>query len=80
MRNQFWAHDICSMIEHEVLITYMRVKKEVTYKIERKGEVQKDVEEVADKVKAGARTVYNKIDNSYGELKVAYHKEKRKHR
>ena len=80
MRIQFWAHDICSMIEQEVLITYIRVKKEVTYKIERKGEVQKDVEEVADKVKAGARTVYNKIDNSYGELKAAYHKEKRKHR
>jgi hypothetical protein len=68
------------MIGYEVLITYMRVKKAVTYKTERKGEVRKDVEEVADKVKAGAKTVYNKLDNSYGELKVAYHKEKRKHR
>jgi hypothetical protein len=80
MRSRFWAYDICSMIGYEVLITYMRVKKAVTYKTERKGEVRKDVEEVADKVKAGAKTVYNKLDNSYGELKVAYQKEKRKHR
>jgi len=67
------------MIGYHLLLTDMRVKKEVKYKIVRKGELQKDVEDAADKVKGGAKAVFNKLDNSYGEVKAAYHKEKRKH-
>lgn len=58
----------------------MRVKKEVRYKIEHKGELQHDIEDTADKVKQGAKVVFNKLDNSYGQLKTTYQKEKRKHR
>ena len=67
------------MIGYHLLLIDMRVKKEVKYKIVRKGELQKDVEDAADKVKGGAKAVFNKLDTSYGEVKAAYHKEKRKH-
>lgn len=66
------------MIEYQLSITDMRVKKEVKYKIERKGALQKDVEDAAYKVKGGAKAVFSKLDNSYGQLRVAYQKEKRK--
>ena len=67
------------MSEYDTLLTDMTVKKVVKYRIEHQGELQKDVEDAADKVKGGAKAVFNKLDNSYGQLKVAYHKEKRKH-
>jgi hypothetical protein len=56
----------------------MTVKKEL--KIERKGELQRDAESAAVKVGAGAKALFNKLDNSYSELKVGYQKEKRKQR
>jgi hypothetical protein len=56
----------------------MTVKKEL--KIERKGELQRDAESAAAKVGAGAKALFNKLDNSYSELKVGYQKEKRKQR
>jgi len=58
----------------------MMVKKEVRYKMERKAELQQDVDDAADKVKGGAKAVFNKLDNSYGKLKVAYKRDKHKHR
>lgn len=67
------------MIGYHLLLTDMRVKKGVKCKIVRKGELQKDVEDAADKVKGDAKAVFNKLDNSYGEVKAAYHKEKCKH-
>jgi len=57
----------------------MTVKKELR-KIERKGELEKDVESATAKVGAGAKALFNKLDNSYSELKVGYQKEKRKQR
>lgn len=54
----------------------MTIKKEV--KIERKGQLQKDAESAAEKVGAGAKALFNKLDDSYGDLKVGYQKEKRK--
>lgn len=57
----------------------MTVKKELK-RIERKGELQKDAEGAAAKVGAGAKTLFNKFDNSYSELKVGYQKEKSKQR
>ena len=68
------------MNEYQILLSDMGFKKEVKYKIERKGELQKDVEDAADKAKRGAKAVFNKLDDSYGQLKVAYQKEKHKRR
>jgi hypothetical protein len=57
----------------------MTVKKELK-KMNRKGELEKDAESAIAKVGAGAKALFNKLDNSYSELKVGYKKEKRKQR
>jgi hypothetical protein len=56
----------------------MTIKREV--KMKRKGELEKDAESAVAKVEAGAKALFNKLDNSYSELKVGYKKEKRKQR
>ena len=59
-------------------VTYckdMRIKREIKYTLERKGELQKDVEEAAGKVEAAAKVGLNKLDNSYSDLRSAYNKE-----
>ena len=52
------------------------IKKNV--KAGRKGELQKDAENVANKVGAGAKAMYNKLDSSYSDLKAEYQKERSK--
>lgn len=52
----------------------MTIKKQV----ERKGQLQKDAESAAEKVGAGAKALFNKLDDSYTDLKVGYEKEKHK--
>jgi hypothetical protein len=67
------------MNEYNTMSLDMTVKKVVKYRIEGKSELRKDVEDAADNVKIGAKAVFNKLDNSYGKLKAASYKEKRKH-
>jgi hypothetical protein len=52
------------------------VEKKVEYRVERKSEAERDLEDAADKVKAGAKAVANKADESYRDLKTEYEKEK----
>lgn len=54
------------------------IKKQVRYKIERKGQLQKDAESAADKVGAATNVLFKKLDDSYTDLKVGYQKERRK--
>ncbi|MFY3742130.1 MAG: hypothetical protein HMLIMOIP_002594 [Candidatus Nitrosomirales archaeon] len=54
----------------------MTIKKEL--KIERKSELQKDAESATNMVGAGAKALFNKLDDSYTDLKVGYQKEKDK--
>lgn len=54
----------------------MRIKREIKYTIEPKGELQKDVEDAAGKVKAAAKVGLNKLDDSYSDLRSAYNKER----
>lgn len=56
----------------------MTIKREV--KIEPKSELQKDAESATNKMGAGAKALFNKLDDSYRDLKVGYQKEKRKQR
>lgn len=52
----------------------IKVKKD--QKVEGKSELEKDAEEAASVVKAGARAVFKKLDGSYKDLKEEYKKEK----
>lgn len=54
------------------------VKKQVKYKIERKGQLKKDAEGAAEKVGAATKVLFKKLDDSYTDLKVGYQKERRK--
>jgi hypothetical protein len=54
------------------------IKKQVRYKIERRGELQKDAEGAAEKVGAATKVLFKKLDDSYTDLKAGYQKERRK--
>ncbi len=46
------------------------------YEIKKKGEVQKDLEDLSDKVQAGAKAVVNKVKDPSKELDTEYAVEK----
>jgi len=52
------------------------VKSEAKYKVGNKSEVEKDVEDAGDKLKAGAKAVGNKIQEASRDLDTEYKKEK----
>lgn len=57
-------------------MTDVEVKKKVEYSVDRKGEAEKDLEDVGDKIKAGARAVGSKVENPDRDLSAEYKKEK----
>lgn len=52
------------------------VKKETTYKVERKSETERDLEDAGDKIKAGARALGKKAEDPDRDLGTEYEKEK----
>lgn len=52
------------------------VKKKVTYEVDRKTEAERDMEDAADKMKAGAKAVGNKLLDTDRDLETEYQKEK----
>ncbi len=52
------------------------VEKKVEYKVNRKSETERDLEDAAGKVKAGAKAVVNKMDDPDRDLDSEYQKEK----
>ena len=59
-------------------MTDTEIKKETTYKVDRKSEAERDAEDAGDKVKAGARALGNKIEDPDRDLGTEYEKEKLK--
>jgi len=56
------------------------IRKEVKYKLVHKGQMQQDAESAAEKVAAATKVLFNKLDDSYTDLKAGYQKERRKQR
>lgn len=54
------------------------VKKKVEYSVDRKSEAERDMEDAADKVKAGAKAAGNKLSDPDRDLETEYHEEKLK--
>ena len=52
------------------------VKKKVEYSVNRKSEAERDMEDAADKVKAGAKAVGSKLSDPDRDLETEYQKEK----
>lgn len=59
-------------------MTDVEVKKETTYKVDRKNEAEKDLEDAGDKIKAGARALGKKVEDPDRDLGTEYEKEKLK--
>jgi len=57
-------------------MTDVEVKKETTYKVDRKSEAERDVEDAGDKIKAGARALGKKVEDPDRDLGTEYEKEK----
>lgn len=57
-------------------MTDVEVKKKVEYKVDRKSEAEKDVEDVGDKMKAGARAIGSKMKDPDRDMGTEYEKEK----
>jgi hypothetical protein len=57
-------------------MTEYEIKKKTTFEVDRKGEVEKDLEDAADKVQAGAKAIANKVADPDRDLEVEYKKEK----
>jgi hypothetical protein len=54
------------------------IKKKVVIDVDRKTEAERDLEDVADKVKAAAKAVGNKVQDPDRDLEIEYRKEKLK--
>ena len=54
------------------------VKKKVEYKVDRKGDVERTLEDASDKIQAGTKAVANKVEDPDRDLKTEYQKEKLK--
>jgi hypothetical protein len=54
----------------------VEIEKKVEYKVNKKSEAERDLEDAANKVKAGAKAVANKMDNPDRDLNSEYQKEK----
>jgi hypothetical protein len=61
-------------------MTDVEVEKETTYKVDRKGEAGRDLEDAGDKVKAGAKALGKKTEDPDRDLGSEYEKEKFKER
>lgn len=57
-------------------MTDVEVKKETTYKVDRKSEPERDLEDAGDKIKAGARALGKKAEDPDRDLGTEYEKEK----
>jgi hypothetical protein len=57
-------------------MTEYEIKKKTTYEIDKKGELEKDLENASDKVQAAAKAVVNKVKDPRRDLDVEYTKEK----
>jgi hypothetical protein len=57
-------------------MTEFEIKKKTTYEIDRKGELEKDLENTSDKVQAAAKAVVNKVKDPHRDLDAEYAKEK----
>lgn len=54
------------------------VEKKVEYRVDRKSEAERDLEDAGDKVQAGAKAVTNKAREAGRDLDAEYQKEKLK--
>jgi len=52
------------------------VEKKTEYRVDRKGEAERDLEDAGDELKVGAKAVANKVDNPDRDLETEYQKEK----
>ncbi|MEW6605604.1 MAG: hypothetical protein AB1351_13085 [Thermoproteota archaeon] len=59
-------------------MTDIEAEKKVEYKVDRKAEAEHDMDDAVDKVKAGAKTVENKIRQPNRNLDTEYAVEKAK--
>ena len=59
-----------------ITMTDYEIKKKTTFEVDRKSEAEKDLEDAADKVQAGAKAVANKIRDPNKDLNTEYQKEK----
>jgi hypothetical protein len=58
------------------LVEEFEVKKKVEYKVDRKSETERDLEDAGDKMKAGAKAMGNKLADPDRDLETEYNKEK----
>lgn len=58
------------------MVEEFEVKKKVEYKVDRKSETERDLEDAGDKMKAGAKAMGNKLADPDRDLETEYHKEK----
>jgi hypothetical protein len=56
----------------------IEVEKKVEYRVDRKSEAERDLEDAGDKVQAGAKAVANKAKEAGRDLDAEYQKEKLK--
>lgn len=56
----------------------IEVEKKVEYRVDRKSEAERDLEDAGDKVLAGAKAVANKAKEAGRDLDAEYQKEKLK--
>jgi hypothetical protein len=61
-------------------MTDVEVEKETKYKVERKGEAERTLEDTGDKIQAGAKALGKKIEDPDKDLGAEYEKEKFKER
>ena len=58
------------------MVEEFEVKKKVEYKVDRKSETERDLEDAGDKMKAGAKAMGNKLADPDRDLETEYNKEK----
>jgi len=59
-------------------MTDYEIKKKTTYEVDRKGELERDLESASDKVQAAGKAVANKVKDTGRDLEAEYRKEKLK--
>ena len=59
-------------------MTDYEIKKKTTYEVDRKGELERDLENASDKVQAAGKAVANKVRDTGRDLEAEYRKEKLK--
>jgi hypothetical protein len=51
-------------------------EEKAEHKVDRKSKIERDLKDVWDKIKAGAKAVANKVDDAGRDLEAEYRKEK----